>query len=371
MGVVILRRELLPAAALAGCRRRRAAGFPGYAFVANREGRAVAAVDLSAFAVARHIRLPAGPSQVFTGPALPYVYALTPEGGSLHEIAADTLTLGRSVSVGRLALVAHFGAGHRCLWVLCGDPPSLACVGLESMRVEARVALPARAADFDLASGGLRAAVAIPSGPAVAAVDLQARRVEWVKSCPGSVSAVRCRFDGRLLIAANPAQRRLTLLRASDGLTVAELPLAVRPEHFCFKTDGGQLFLSGEGMDAVVVVYPYQTEVAETLLAGRAPGFLAVSTNPGYLFVANPTSSSVTILDIQTRQVIGVASVGAEPAHITITPDQQYALVLNQRSGDMAVLRLASITSRRTKSAPLFTMIPVGSRPVWAVVRRI
>ena len=53
---------------------------------------------------------------------------------------------------------------------------------------------------------------------------------------------------------------------------VVRLPLAVRPDNMCLGGGGGQLFITGEGMDAVVAVYPYQTQVAATLLAGHAPG---------------------------------------------------------------------------------------------------
>jgi hypothetical protein len=48
--------------------------------------------------------------------------------------------------------------------------------------------------------------------------------------------------------------------------------------------------------------------------------------------------------------------------------------VLNQQSGDLAVIRLYSLGAaqservRRWKSAPLFTLIPVGERPVSAAV---
>jgi hypothetical protein len=49
---------------------------------------------------------------------------------------------------------------------------------------------------------------------------------------------------------------------------------------------------------------------------------------------------------------------------MAVTPDQQYALVLHGGSGDLGVIRIASITARRAKSAPLFTMIPIGERPV-------
>ena len=56
---------------LAACgRRRQSAGFRGYAFVANEEGNAIAAVDLEALAVARHIPLNGAPTSVVsTAPA--------------------------------------------------------------------------------------------------------------------------------------------------------------------------------------------------------------------------------------------------------------------------------------------------------------
>ena len=153
---------------------------------------------------------------------------------------------------------------------------------------------------------------------------------------------------------------------------MVHLPLAVRPDHMCFNADGGQLFVTGEGMDAVVVVYPYYTpQIGETVLAGHNPSAMAASET--YLFVANPKSGDVSILDIETRRVVAVTPVGTEPSYITITPDDQYALVLNQASGDMAVIRIPNVTravseQRRWKKGPLFMLIPVGSKPVSAAI---
>jgi YVTN family beta-propeller protein len=120
-------------------------------------------------------------------------------------------------------------------------------------------------------------------------------------------------------------------------------------------------------------VYPYSTEVAQTILAGRAPGAMAVSGAPGdgYLFVTNPLSGDVTIVDIETARTIATLAVGADPGYIAVTTDDQFALVLNRRSGNVAVIRIASVIPRRTRSAPLFTLIPVGSRPVSAAVKAI
>jgi len=71
---------------------------------------------------------------------------------------------------------------------------------------------------------------------------------------------------------------------------------------------------------------------------------------------------------------VSVVSVGQEPREISITPDKQYALVLNEKSGDLAVIRLYSLTEPRAhkyKSASLFTLIPVGEKPVSAAVVKL
>jgi YVTN family beta-propeller protein len=95
---------------------------------------------------------------------------------------------------------------------------------------------------------------------------------------------------------------------------------------------------------------------------------MAVSADPNFLFVANPEAGSVSVFDITTQKVVAVTGVGMDPGAIVVTPDQEYALVLNRASADMAVIRISAITVGRAKSAPLFTMIPVGSGPVDAVV---
>ena len=139
------------------------------------------------------------------------------------------------------------------------------------------------------------------------------------------------------------------------------------------------MFITGDGMDAVVVVFPYQTEVFQTMLAGHAPGAMtATPTGPGsklqYLMVSNPDAGGVTVFDYQFYSLVAVVQVGRGPGQILLTPDGEYALVLNQQSGDMAVVRMLSLgmspngAQRRFKSAPIFTMIPVGENPVSAAL---
>jgi YVTN family beta-propeller protein len=370
------RRTLLTGgvAALVSCGRKKGSGFPGYAFVANEEGRAIAVVDLTAFAVVRYVPIYANPTAVIAHPSRPAVYALTPGTGAVHEIDAATLQYRRKAQVARTALSMRLAPDGRDIWVLCQEPRQLVRLPLDSFRASGRIALAGQPADFDLSPTDRLGAVSFGDAGSLSFIDLAAGRAASPIKLGATVSAVHFRVDGKQLVAAQTQERMLSILDVKMRRKVVSLPLAVEPEHFCLSPDGWQLFVTGAGMDAVVVAYLYQGEVAETALAGRAPGAMAASgktsNTPAYVFVANPESRSVTVMDFETRRAIAIVGVGDEPAAITITPDNQYALVLNRRSGDMAVIRIAAITAKRAKLAPLFTMIPVGSKPVSAAVRR-
>ena len=368
MVVVISRRSLLALPLAAACSRQRVA-FQGYAFIANQEGGAVAAVDLEVFAVAKHIALNGAPSQVLAASSRPSVYALTPESGAVHEIDADQLRFARKVTVAARAVSMQIANGERFLYVLAREPRSFIALRLEDFQVAWRVPLPGDPVELALAPEGDRAAVSMPSG--VRFIHLATRRVgPALGGLTGGFGAVRFLSSGATLIVADRGQRRLSLYDVpSEGL-LTHLPLPVRPDELCFNQDGGQLFVTGAGLDAVVVVYPFRTpEVAETVLAGHSPGAMAASAQ--YLLVASPQSGDVSILNIPTRKVMAVVQVGVDPGFIAVTPDDQYALVLNRTSGNVSVLRLATLTPNRFKSAGLLTVIGVGSKPVSAAIRAI
>jgi YVTN family beta-propeller protein len=355
------------AVAAVSCGRRRATGFPGYAFVVNQGGRSVAAVDLTGFRVARQIRLERAPSALNAHPLRGTVYVLAPEGGTILEIGAVELAVKRKLSLGGTAVAMRMSPDGRSLWVLCQAPHALVRVALDRFVVASRLKLPAAPEDFDFTHDGLLAAAAFPEARSVALFDLEKNRVVRIVPAGDDARAVRFRSDGRQLMVANRSARLLTILDVKSAETLVCLQLPVEPENFCVKADGGEIYIAGKGMDAVVVVDPYHTQVTETLLAGKAPGALAVSVDPEYLFAANPESGDVTVLDVETRGLVAAVKVGQEPCYITFTPDHQYALVVNHRSGDLAVIRLP-IRHRRSMTAPLFTMIPVGAEPVSAAV---
>lgn len=358
--------------------RRKASGFSGFAFVANQDGEAVAALDLTAFAVARHIRVQGRPTSIAAHPKLPFVYVLTPDNGTIHEIRTDTLAFSRKVAVAGSALSMRLSPDGQDLYVLCRQPRCLLRFSTAAFRVGGRIALPLEPVDFDLDREGKQAAVSYGAAGTLSLFPAAGNGAGSAIAATGELNTIRFRSDSRALMAADVDGRLLSLYDTAKRELVVNLPLAVRPDHICANADGGQLFITGAGADCVVVVFPYYTPyVAETVLAGHAPGAMASSglpnSSPQYLFVANRSSGDVSILNIQKRRVIAVTPVGAGPNYITLTPDDQYALVLNQDSGDVAVIRVLNITRaatdfKRARKGPLFMMIPVGSKPVSATV---
>jgi len=355
-------------AGLAACGGNRRRTSRGYAFVATRASKAIAVVDLTAFAVRTRISLPAAPATLIAHPTQHLLYAALPETQTLEEIDSKRWKLTRKVKLPGKLTAMRFSPGAERIWALISDPPLLVPIDTVDLQARQPIPLPAQPASFDLSPRDPAACVGLLDGSIVFA-DLKTGRVSKPRHISTELGVVRFRSDGKQVIAADKAERLLSILDASSGELMTQLPLPLRPDNVCFKPDGGQLFLTGEGRDAVVIAYPYRTEVAQTNLSGRAPGAMAASMDPDYLFVANPGAGSVTIFDLATQRVVAVTAVGVEPFQIVVTPDQQFALVLNRGNGDLAVIRIDAIKPGRAKSAPLFTMIPVGAEPVDMVVR--
>ena len=378
----ISRRALLAAALTTSCRRRKATGYRGYCFVANRDSRSVAVVDLTKFRVRSQIPLDAAPSLVLPHSTAGKVFVLAAEAGTVYEIDAGSLAVARRAHAGNRAADMQVSPSGDSLWVLYRDPPSLVEVPFLSLQPRRPIRLPFQPDAFDMARapqtgsepGALLAGVASRKDSALVLVSLSAGAILNQTAAGVEPSLLRFRSDGRQLIAGSESARSLDIFEVPSLKPVVRLPLPMAPRHFCFKRDRGQLFVSGEGVDGVAIFYPFRTEVAETMLAGRAPSAMQTTETPPLLMVANPETGSVTVLDFDNlgKKLVAVVQVGQDPCDIQITPDQQYALVLNAKSGDMAVIRILALVddspSRRYKPTPLFTLIPVGERPVSAAV---
>jgi DNA-binding beta-propeller fold protein YncE len=359
---------------LAGCGRRPGSGFDGYALIATAGEKSIAVADLSNFRLAREVPVGGSPSAVVTAAAASYV--LTPETGSLHAINRSLECAASRKLADRLCDV-RISADQKRLFA-----PSAAA--RELIEVDAQTLAPAKR--WKLAAEPTRIAVSVDGSVAMSSaqggtlefLDAKTGRIAR-RDFDGPIGEVIFRTDGKLLLVANHHQQSLTALEVPSLQIMVDLPLAMQPQNLCFNADGGQLFITGHGMDGIAIAFPYlPLEIEQTILAGRDPGAMACSEDPAYLLVASASGSSVYVVNIDDRKILGIVEVGQKPCFLAVTPDSQYALVLNEASADMAVIRIPSIQERignpavmRGKSAAaLFTMLPVGARPVHAAIVR-
>ncbi len=119
----------VPFSIATGCRQRKA--FSGFAFVANFDGRSIAAVDLGVFAVAKQIPLSGAPTELIADPAHTRVLALTPGDGHIHEISTVDLTVSRQIPVAREAIGMRLSRDAKFVYVLSGNPRRLAALRVE------------------------------------------------------------------------------------------------------------------------------------------------------------------------------------------------------------------------------------------------
>jgi len=372
------RREWLATAgmALAGaCGPKKRAGYRGYALIATAGDNSVSVVDLTAFQLAKTVRLNAPPSAVLAGALPGRNYVLTPSNGSLHVIDENLDVVASRRLADGLSGIRLAPDGKRLI-AIASHSRDLLEIEPSTLAIVRRHRLSAEPIALEVSKTGY-AAVSTGNHGTVELVDLANGR-HYRAQLPGPLGQVRFRADGKLLLAANLGYASLVALDVPALQVVAELALAMKPENLCFNSDQGQLFVSGAGMDAVAIVFPYRILVDQTVLAGRAPGVMACSETPGYLFVGSDGGSDVCILNVDLRKVVGIVEVGQKPSYITITPDSQYALVLDAGSGDMAVIHIPAVRANRSKSGglpawasvftPLFTMLSVGNQPVQAAV---
>lgn len=361
----ITRREWLAFTLLTACGRRKTTGYPGYALIATAGEPSLAAVDLTGFRLARQIDLGAPPTAVLA--AQERTFALTPSTGSVHVIGT-ALTRLSSHKLAQEVTAIKLTADQKQLVAIAGKSQELIIADAASFRILHRHKLEAAPVALDLAALPY-AAVSTGKHRAIELFHLDTGQ-RWRAEISGEAGQLRFRSDGQLLLAANLGDRSLVALDVPALRVIADLPLAMQPEHLCFTPDQGQLFISGAGMDGVAIVFPFGTlEVEQTVLVGHDPGAMGCSDNPKYLFVASNSGSDVSILRVDDRRVIGVVQVGEKPGFITVTPDNRWALILDQGSGDLAAIHIPAIRANRTKSgASLFTMLPVGPQPLQAAI---
>lgn len=360
----ILRTTLGTSLLAAGCSRPLATRYFGWLLVASATEKGIAVADLSQFRHINTIPLSETPGQILR--VGDKVFATCPEARQLVEIDTGRFQPGARLQMpGRIVSAATVPAAGLIV-LATAQPATLVVVEAKTARILRRIALPSDPAALDVS--GLQAAVASHTTDTIARISLKDGTISG-QSGSGQAKlgevcgSMRFRNDGKVILVGLPRSRQIVTLNAENGALLARLPLRFAPGRFCFNADGGQMFVTATGEDAIAIVSPYQSQIDQTIVAGRTPWGMAVSATRNLLLITNPSSGDLTILDIDTRRLSASVHIGGEPGEVLLTPDEEYALVISRDAGDVAVIRMKTVLDRTVKTKPLLTMFPMGGAP--------
>ncbi|MGA2714312.1 MAG: YncE family protein [Bryobacteraceae bacterium] len=358
------RRALLAGLTATACSRKRATRYHGWLFVASGAGKSVAVADLAFFRRVATIPLAHAPDQLFHSGGR--VFATCREGQVLVEIDPQTLRVAGKIGLPGKPVAARLELDGKSAIIVTDEPSALLTIDLATQRVTARLPLPGAASDLDVTQ--TQAAIAIPGRNSIARVAFPELKLIGITDVGVPCEALRFRRDGKTILAGASAAREIVSIDVATGKLLARLPLPIAPSRFCFNGDGGQMFVTGVGEDAVAIVSPFQNEVDQTILAGRTPYAMAVSEARNLLFVTNMESGDLTILDIETRSRAASVHVGENPGDVLLTPDGEYALVIDRRTGNVSVVRITTVLDRKVRTKPLFTVFPTAADARSAII---
>jgi YVTN family beta-propeller protein len=328
--------------------------------------------DLSEFRRVTSIPLPSVPAQVFR--VGKKVFVTCPDGLALCEIDAERFRIAGKIGFpGRIVASSVCPNGAR-IAILTDQPAALHLVDPLTRRVTDRTALPAAPATLDVTDE--MAAVTTAAANSVIRVSLRDGAIAGVTDLGLRPGVVRMHDDAKLILIGAADRNQIVTVNSDTGILLARLPLAFTPARFCFNEDGGQMFVTGTTGDMIAIFRTYQSEVEQTIAAGRTPYGMAVGSSGGnsLLFITNVESGDLTIFDIETRAHKSSIHVGGQPGEVLLTPDGEYALTVDRESGNVAVVRLKTVLDRQSNEAtapmvkPLFTIFPTGSAPQSGVI---
>lgn len=357
------RRSLLAGAILSACSRKRGTRYQGWLFVSSASEKAVAVADLASFHRVASVPLPCTADQLFRHGA--NVFAICRDTQAIISIDIASMRMNGRIALPAKPIAVRVMPNSPAAVILADNPPMLMRVDLDSRHVTARVNLPSPPADFDV--NDTQAAVTLPASNAIARIPLRQWNVSQT-SIGAACRTVRFRRDDRSILAAVPDANEIVTIDAQSGELLTRLRLPLQPTRFSFNSNGGQMFVTGNGEDALVIVNPFQNEVDSTIPAGHTPAAMAVSDERNALFVTNRDSGDLTILDIDQRNVLASIHVGENPGEVLLTSDGEYALVVDQKSGDVSVVRITTALDRKNKVKPLFTVFPTTTDAHSAII---
>jgi len=245
-----------------------------------------------------------------------------------------------------------------------GDASSdVSVIDTSTDRAESRIEVGKSPHGLAMMPDGRMLLAAVYADDRVAFIDTSTRAV--VGTAPvGKPHTIAIRPDGAVAYVASqePGKFALVVIDLGARSVARSIALDKPPRDLEFTPDGGALYFTLAGVNAVQVLDPRTDKVVAQVATGVSP-HLAV------LFRGAPAATAVVqgpgeilLFDPSTHAALRTIAVGKQPHWIAGTPGGKQVYVTNEGSNDVTVVDLAT---GETKS------VPVGNAPRKVVVQPV
>ena len=139
--------------------------------------------------------------------------------------------------------------------------------------------------------------------------------------------------DGATVWVSNSGDNTVSIIDTATYTIVQTIPVGAFPHGLRPSADGGSVAVANMQGDSVSLIDTTTFEV-ENIEAGVAPVQVAFAPDGGALYVTLNGADAVAKVDMDSRTVVGTAAVGDGPVQVYVTPDSRLALVANQGTAD-------------------------------------
>ncbi|MEO6339940.1 MAG: cytochrome D1 domain-containing protein [Caulobacteraceae bacterium] len=278
-----------------------------------------------------------GKSEQAAAPAPYRVYVTNETSGTVTVIDEPTHTVAATITLGKRPRGMQASEDGRQLFVaLTGSP--IAPPGVD----EDTLPPPDKSAD----------GIGIVNTPS-----LMLAKVLKGANNPEQLALVK----GGKLYAPDEDTGALTIIEASTGAILGNVPVGKEPEGVAVSPDGAIAYVTAEGDNALVAIDLKTNMVIKRIPVGTRPRSIAFSRDGLRVYVSGENDASVTAIDAVKREVAGIAKIpgeNAKPMGVAISPDGKRLYVTTGRGGMLVAIDTATMTPQKS--------VAVGARP-WGV----
>lgn len=278
------------------------------------------------------IPLPATSHHIIMDPQATYLYVATRDGGTVMEVAWETMTVHRTFTLGGRPQDMAFSPDGRLLYV-ANELSSVVHVVQLSTGDFTNIPLASGGEGLAIGNGGGHLYVGLVFAGAVQVIDRNTGQTVRVIPVGGVPREIALDYTGKDVVVSNESGW-IDFIEPSDSLVPAPPPPPPPPPpdtgfvHVALPDGalgvavfGGFAYLSQVNTSQVARLELASNTVSASIPAGSVPCIIVFNSTGTRAYVANLSSNNVSVLDVASNTKITDIPVTGAPLPVAISPD--------------------------------------------------